>query len=266
MLQSPKILSRRKGQSLPQSPFFSKSKAKPAAREPSFFQMNPQQSSRSLIQRSEDPMITEESPLYESGSRIPASGVFEQAIEQMYWSTSPIEKNTARKFTSGAIQGFYFNELEIIDELADGMIQVRTPSRAVTRIAKDRLNLADGMYVGANVIIRDSLSLEKAKDTIIHETNHSLNYQHDTRILGKLREDSDGMDINAVWTYIKEFRSNWVGNFRTITDLDQRAAKIREKVVLGYPVVALEFQNNPKFEHFVKNYNRPDQEANLLNE
>ncbi len=100
---------------------------------------------------------------------------------------------------------------------------------STTRLVWAQTNFVGFKILGTNSICGlRSLSLERWQTLLVHGTNHARNPDSTT----------------PLESYQSEFRAYWVAEYRTVTDLDERARQVKAHVLASYPPIRAAYDSD----------------------
>ena len=187
-------------------------------------------------------------------SQLP-EGVIRQGAAELSQSDDIIDRNTARQLAQGNVKTHYYDELT---KPADGDAKLRgwglDPSvyivylhpvtgdeMVVQKNSEGSLNVKSGNHL----FIKRSVSLSRAKEILVHETNHAIN-------------PAVASNADTLGRYKTEFRAYWVAEFRSVSDLDERARLVREQILREYPIIKSDYDSKPDVKTAIDSYTRPE--------
>ncbi|HXQ71524.1 MAG TPA: DUF4157 domain-containing protein, partial [Pyrinomonadaceae bacterium] len=179
-------------------------------------------------------------------------GPIRQAAVQLSQSDQEIDRNTVQQLVQGRIHAYYFEDLTQPADI-NAILTAAGYDPAVYTVYQHPVSGAN-MFVQRNfqgfrpyayptdIFGFRSLSVDRWKDLLVHETSHAVNPVPSTPL-----ERFKG-----------EFRAYWVTEYRGVEDLDERARQIREHILSGYPVIKAAYDSDPDVKAAIDAYNRPE--------
>ncbi|MEZ4398496.1 MAG: DUF4157 domain-containing protein [Kofleriaceae bacterium] len=173
--------------------------------------------------------------------RVPA-GHARDAATQLAASTVPIEQNTARLLSTGALKCYYFDTLAHApneNAILAAQSPPLDPALWAVLVHPER---AQNMIVQRNAVgfrLEDSSndifgqstqSVDRWKTLLVHEVNHARNPIPGT----------------VVERYQSEFRAYWLAEYSGVADLDDRARQVKAHILRDYPAISAAYNaDNP---------------------
>jgi hypothetical protein len=187
-------------------------------------------------------------------SKVP-EGRLREAAAELSQSDEILDRNTARQLADGNVIAHYYEDLaqpSDVDTKLRGwgldtsvytvyLHPVTGDEMVVQKNSEGSLNVSSGSHL----FMKRSMSLSRAKEILVHETNHAIN-PHVTAT------------TDALERYKTEFRAYWVAEFRSVTDLDERARLVREHILSLYPIIKTEYDAKPAVKTAIDSYTRPE--------
>ena len=181
-------------------------------------------------------------------SKVP-EGRLREAAAELSQSGDILDRNTARQLAQGNVIAHYYEDLaqpSDVDAKLRGwglptavytvyLHPVTGDEMVVQKNSEGSLNVSSGSHL----FMKRSMPLARAKEILVHEVNHAIN-PHVTAT------------TDALERYKTEFRAYWVAEYRSVTDLDERARLVREHILSLYPIIKTEYDAKPA----VKDCNR----------
>ena len=186
-------------------------------------------------------------------SRLPAGGI-RSAVAELSQSDEEIDRNTARQVAEGNIHAYYYEDLAQPSDV-DAKLRGYGYDPAVLTIYLQPITgaemvvqrNAEGSAHGMDIFGKRTLSVERWKTLLVHETNHAVNQPFS----------------NALDRYKSEFRAYWLAEYRGVSDLNDRARQIREHILRDYAVIKTAYDSDPAVKTAIDSYTRP--EADVTN-
>ena len=181
-------------------------------------------------------------------SSLPA-GRIRAAVLELSQSDDEIDRNTARQVAEGNIHAYYYEDLAQPNDV-DAKLRGYGYDPAVLTIylqpiTGDEMVVqrnAEGSAHGMDIFGKRTLSVERWKMLLVHETNHAVNQPFS----------------NALERYKSEFRAYWLAEYRGVSDLNDRARQIREHILRDYPVIKTAYDSDPTVKTAIDSYTRPE--------
>lgn len=177
-------------------------------------------------------------------------GPIREATAELSQSDAEVDRNTARQLVNGNIKAHYFEDLA---QPADVETRLRgygldpaiytiyfKPGTTQEMIVQKNYI---GTQNGTDIIGKRSLSVNRWKTLLVHETNHALN-------------PTDLSD--PVKRYKSEFRAYWVAEFSRIANLDERARQVKEHVLHDYVAIKNAYDSDPAVKAAIDAITRPE--------
>jgi hypothetical protein len=181
-------------------------------------------------------------------SRLP-EGRIRAAVLELSQSDDEIDRNTARQVAEGNIHAYYYEDLAQPNDV-DAKLRGYGYDPAVLTIylqpiTGDEMVVqrnAEGSAHGMDIFGKRTLSVERWKMLLVHETNHAVNQPFS----------------NALERYKSEFRAYWLAEYRGVADLNDRARQIREHILRDYPIIKTAYDSDPAVKTAIDSYTRPE--------
>ncbi len=179
------------------------------------------------------------------------AGKIRDATGLLLLSWEIVDRNTAQRILNRDMAVYYIEDLSQppnVNNLVTGY--GRDPTLwtlyyrpgSTTQTIWVQLNAEGFRIVGSNIICGfRRLSLDRWQTLLVHETNHARNPDPTTPLLN----------------YQGEFRAYWVAEFRSVADLDVRAAQIKAHVLAGYPEISAAYNADATVKAAIDAYTRP---------
>ena len=213
----------------------------------------------SNIGRQASPKLRSGLQLQRCGNRYPEvnvsglpEGRIREAAAQLSQSDEAIDRNTVQQLVQGRIHAYYFEDLTQPANI-NAIITAAGFNPALYTIYEHPVSHTN-MLVQKNaqgfrpyshptdIFGYRSLSLERWKELLVHETNHAVN----------------AVPSTPFEKFKDEFRAYWVTEFRGIANLDERARLIREHILQGYPEIKSAYDSDPTVRTAINGHTRPD--------
>jgi hypothetical protein len=184
-------------------------------------------------------------------------GPMRDAARLLAKSDVEIEKNTARNLASGTIRGFYMEDLAQpanVDTLVTGYGYDPGTYTLYTHPITNTMLLVQKNAEGfrplgrMEIFGKRSLSVDRWKTLLIHESNHALSPDPTT----------------PIERYKSEFRAYWVAEYAVVEDLDSRASQIKAHILADYPIISAPYNSDAAVKTAIDAHTRP--EGNLTNQ
>ncbi|MBN1316568.1 MAG: hypothetical protein JXA42_13915 [Anaerolineales bacterium] len=184
-------------------------------------------------------------------------GVIRNATGLLMLSTVVVDRNTAARILDGRMNVHYIEDLTQPPDPAalvtgygydpaDFTVYYKPGSTTETMLVQT--NAVGFQATTTDICGMRTLSLDRWKTLLVHETNHALNPDYSTPLI----------------QYKSEFRAYWVAEYRNVADEDQRAQQIKAHILAGYPVIAAAYNGDEAVRNAIDAHTRPD--ANITNE
>ena len=181
---------------------------------------------------------------------IPA-GKIRDATAELFISTELVDRNTADHLINGTITPYYMEDLAQPADInavvtAAGLDPViytvyfepgSTTNMFVARNAAGFRRRGTNMIFGLR-----TKSVDYWKTILLHETNHARS----------------GDSVTTVERYKDEFRAYWVTEYRSVANLNTRAAQIKAHILGNYAIISTPYNTIPAVKTAIDAHTRPD--------
>lgn len=190
------------------------------------------------------------------GALVSSGDPMQDALAALAASDQEIERNTAANIQSGAVRCYFMEDLIQPPDVNNLVTGYGYDPAAFTLflhpVTGEQLLVqtnAVGFRVNGTTDIfgKRSLSVDRWKTLLVHETNHAVNPDPTT----------------PLENYKCEFRAYWVAEYAGVEDLADRARQIKEHVLADYPAIAAAYHSDPAVKAAIDAHTTPD--GNLTN-
>ena len=192
----------------------------------------------------------------------PTGDVLQDALAELRASTELVDRNTAEAIDAGSLSVRYLDEIPEdpnSDALLDGWGFDKTqyvvkvcPNGEQLVLQRNFEGTAHSECGTSWLFVARAVSIARMRQILVHEANHAL----------RLEEGSHS-SAASFERYQDEFQAYWVAEFRSVTDLDDRARQVRTHIMASYIDLKARYDTDADFKTQVDAYTRPD--ANVLN-
>ncbi|MEO8414748.1 MAG: DUF4157 domain-containing protein [Ginsengibacter sp.] len=193
-------------------------------------------------------------------SFLPAGKIRDATID-LYFSAEAIDKNTALQIINGHMGVYYIEDLQQPAKVNDEVKAAGLDPTVYTVYFEPPAN-KNKMFVQRNADATTSMDSTKifvskaiAAATItlklVHETSHAINKDNSTA------DDS-------IARYNGEFRAYWLGEYRSVVNLTDRANQIKTHILADYPKLKAKYNSDAIFKALVDTHVSPD--GNVTNQ
>ena len=183
-------------------------------------------------------------------SSLPEGRIREAAL-QLSQSDEEVDRNTVQQLVQGRVHAYYIEDLtqpaDVNTILTDAgldaavyTIYLHPVSGANMSVQKNAEGFRPHGY--SDIFGRRSLSVDRWKELLVHETSHVVNPTPTT----------------PLENFKEEFRAYWVAEYRGISNLDERARLIREHILRDYPSIKSAYDADPAVAAAIDLYDRPE--------
>lgn len=185
------------------------------------------------------------------------SGVIRDATGLLMLSTEVVDRNTARRIINGSMNAHYIEDLTQPPDPAalvtgygydPALYTVYYKPGSTTETMLVQTNAVGFQATTTDICGMRTLSVDRWKTLLVHETNHALNPDYSTPLI----------------QYKSEFRAYWVAEFREVADLDQRAQQVKAHILANYPAISAAYNSDEAVRNAIDAHTRPD--GNVTNE
>jgi hypothetical protein len=185
------------------------------------------------------------------------AGRIRDAVGLLLVSEELVDRNTARRILDGDVSAHYIEDLNQPPNVAATVTGYgRDPAiwslyyqpGSTTEMVWGPVG-ADGFRIPGtgHICGHRSLSLNRWKTLLVHETSHARNPDPTTPLLN----------------YKSEFRAYWVAEYRVIADLNERARQIKGHILFSYPAIKAVYDADATVKAAIDAHTRPD--GNITN-
>jgi hypothetical protein len=185
-------------------------------------------------------------------SRLQA-GPIREAVLKLSQSDEAIDRNTARQLAEGRVRAFYYEDLERPTDPIEGLLLghgIADTSKFTIYLHPDskeemivQTNF-EGSRHGNDIFGSRTHPAEEWETLLVHETSHVVNPTPPVS--------------NLLDKYKSEFRAYWVAQFRGVSNLDQRAKKVKRHILHDYSDIREAYNKNLDIKIAIDEHTRPD--------